>query len=236
MRGFLLASVSSAALATAAWAGETPKAMQAMASAPPSWSGFYAGLDLGWIGNRASLDETGEILSTGYGTSMTSNGLIAGGHAGYNWQLQQFVLGVEADISGASGSGTVSFAIFVPPDTFSSRINWLSTFRGRLGVAFDEWLVYGTGGWGVASVHNTFNDVPEFGVLVDQTKTMSGFVWGGGVERMFGQHWRGRIEALAVDLGNNTVHTLVPGNPPIGYTTRFANKAAIVRGGVSFAW
>jgi opacity protein-like surface antigen len=72
--------------------------------------------------------------------------------------------------------------------------------------------VYGTAGWAVAGVHNSFNDM-EFGIFVDQTKTMSGFVWGGGVERMFGQHWRGRIEALAVDLGDTTVHTLLPGTP-----------------------
>ena len=204
MRGFLLASVSSAALASTAWAGESPKAMQAMASAPPTWTGFYAGLDLGWLGNRASADE---LAWTGFGldTSTTVNGIIGGGHRRVQLAISAIVLGVETDISGAGGSRTVSFGIDPVPDTFSSRINWLSTFRGRLGVAFDEWLVYGTAGWALAGVHNTRDSNLDGFFVVEESKTKSGFVWGGGVERMFAPNWTARVEVLAVDLGSSTI-------------------------------
>lgn len=207
--------------------------MQAMAAAPISWTGFYAGLDLGWLSNQASADE---LLWTGVGlnTSTTVNGIIGGGHLGYNWQYQQLVLGVETDVSGVGGSRTVSFGIYAVPDTFSSRINWLSTFRGRLGVAFDEWLVYGTAGWAVAGVHNTRNGNFDGNFVVDNSKTKSGFVWGGGVERMFAPNWTGRLEAFAVDLGNSTLTSVSGGGDT--YITRFANKVVVARGGVSFKW
>lgn len=234
MRGFLLASVSTAALASTAWAGETPKAMQAMASAPMSWTGFYAGLDLGWLGNRSSVEELEFGVVPGFSTSPTLSEFIGGGHVGYNWQYQQFVLGAEADISGASGSHTVSYGPpGFSPDTFSSSINWLSTFRGRLGVAFDQWLVYGTAGWAFAGVHNTRTSTSLGPINVDQTKTGSGFVWGGGVEYMVTRNWTARVEAMAVNLGDSTILSNTTNGP---YITHFTNKAVVARGGVSFIW
>ena len=113
------------------------------------------------------------------------------------------------------------------------EVNWLSTFRGRLGVAFDQWLVYGTAGWAVAGLHNSlFNDLGPF--TVDETKTQSGFVWGGGVERMFGPNWSARLEAFAVNFGSETVSTVVPGLNT--YITRFTDREIVARGGVSYKW
>jgi len=173
MRSLLLASVSSVALAGTAWAGQAPKPMQPMPVPAPSWAGFYAGLDLGWIENRAAVAELAQGFSD-LNTSMTVNGVIGGGHVGYNWQFQQIVLGVETDLGGANGSRSVSYPPGITdPDTFSSSIKWLSTFRGRAGVVFDEWLVYGTAGWAVAGVHNTRTDFSGPFIL-DQTTTMSG--------------------------------------------------------------
>ena len=224
MRGFLLASVSSAALASTAWAAP-PAAVPVV----PTWSGFYAGLDLGWLQNRATVEE----LQPGWNdtrASVTAKGLIGGGHLGYNWQYQQFLLGVEGDIGAGTGSSTATF--FFGSDTFTSRINWLSTIRGRLGVTFDQWLLYGTAGWAVAGVHNTRTDTAGPFVL-DETKARSGFIWGGGVERIFTPHWSGRVEALAVNLGDDTVTTVAQNGT---YTSRFTNKALIVRGGLSYKW
>lgn len=232
MRSILLAGVSSAALASTAWAADLPtKAPPAAIPVAPTWSGFYIGLDAGWLQNRATVDELQPDWSErSPSASVTANGFIGGGHLGYNWQYQQLVLGIEGDIGAGTGSSTTTF--FGGSDTFTSRINWLSTIRGRLGVAFDQWLLYGTAGWAVAGVHNTRTDTIGPFVL-DETKTRSGFIWGGGVERMFTPHWSGRIEALGVNLGDDTVTTIAGGLP---YTTRFTNKALIVRGGMSYKW
>ena len=190
-------------------------------------------MDLGWIGNQASVADLTPSYGN-YNTNMTTNGVIGGGHVGYNWQIQQILLGVESDIGAAGGSRTASFGPGPPFDTFSSRINWLSTFRGRLGVAFDDWLVYGTAGWALADVHDTRNSFVDGHFVVDDSNTKSGFVWGGGVERMFGPHWSGRLEAFAVNLGSSTLTSVQSG--PLSYTTRFSNKVVVARGGVSLKW
>ncbi len=227
MRNLLAVGASTAALAGTAWAADLPTKVPAPKSVAPSWAGFYIGLDGGWLQNRATRQD----LTPGFtspSASLTINGFIGGGHLGYNWQYQQFLLGAEADIGAGTGSRTTTFF----GDTFTSRINWLSTIRGRLGLTFDQWLLYGTAGWAVAGVHNTRND-PAGPFVLDETKARSGFIWGGGVERMFTPNWSGRIEALAVDLGNDTVTTVASTGT---YITRFTNKAVIVRGGVSYKW
>ena len=46
----------------------------------------------------------GQLASlTGNGSS---NGVLGGGQIGYNWQVNQFVLGVEADMVGTDLNGT----------------------------------------------------------------------------------------------------------------------------------
>src|SRR5205085_3620867 len=71
------------------------------------------------------------------------SGVIGGGQIGYNWQVNQFVLGVEADAVGtglkggsATASRTVGAPLFPVPATQTvtldfGRIDWMATFRGR---------------------------------------------------------------------------------------------------------
>jgi outer membrane immunogenic protein len=48
---------------------------------PSIWQGLYGGVHLG------------------YGWSGDADGFVGGGQVGFNWQSQQFVYGIEADIS-----------------------------------------------------------------------------------------------------------------------------------------
>ena len=111
MRYFLVATASTALASSALTVGLPDKADAAPpASAAPSWTGFYAGLDAGWLQNKATAQE----LQFGFvdpNASLTINGFTGGAHLGYNWQYQQFVFGAEADFSGVTGSGTTSFII-----------------------------------------------------------------------------------------------------------------------------
>ncbi len=61
---------------------------------------------------------------------------------GYNYQINQFVLGAEADIdwSGINGSHTGCFF------GCETRNSWLATVRGRLGYSFDRFMPYLTAG------------------------------------------------------------------------------------------
>jgi len=50
---------------------------------------------------------------------------------------------------------------------------------------------------------------------------------------MLSRNWTARVEALAVDLGNDTVTTAATNGT---YITRFSNKVVEARGGVSLKW
>src|SRR5207244_12041153 len=72
------------------------------------------------------------------------SGLALGFQAGYNWQVSQLVLGIEADATLTPWSKTVGST---SGDTNLSRsMEALASVRGRLGVAIDRTLIYATGG------------------------------------------------------------------------------------------
>ncbi|HXW64505.1 MAG TPA: hypothetical protein VEK74_05445 [Burkholderiaceae bacterium] len=78
------------------------------------------------------------------------NGIIGGGHAGYNFQTGQFVYKIEADIAATSIGDTYAIPPPFTPGTFGTeKLNWEGSLRGRLGIAAGNALFYGTGGWGL---------------------------------------------------------------------------------------
>ncbi|BAT60475.1 hypothetical protein GJW-30_1_03018 [Variibacter gotjawalensis] len=137
------------------------KAPAAVAVPVTAWNGFYVGGNIGYGWGRFDAD-----------------GVTGGGQIGYNFQFSpNFVFGLEADVQGADiKSGAVT-------------TNLWGTVRGRVGYAFDNALVYGTGGyaWGRT----------ELGALKD---TRSGYAVGGGLEYAFAPNWSTKVEYLYVDL------------------------------------
>lgn len=102
-------------------------AAQAVAAppAPPSWTGYYAGLNLGYGGgddpfSMATVSGAaypglgfGTPLYTSFGSPFTTKIPIAGwnggGQIGYNYQFHpMWVAGVEADIQASGATGTTS--------------------------------------------------------------------------------------------------------------------------------
>src|ERR1039458_455324 len=114
-----------------------------MAAPAFSWTGFYLGGDVGYGWGRSSGTGTD---SAGLGLTpydYDTNGVIGGGVLGYNYQINRFVVGVEAewqaaDLKGNSGSFTNPGATY----TFSTNVNNYGSLRGRLGYAVDRWLVF----------------------------------------------------------------------------------------------
>jgi outer membrane immunogenic protein len=92
------------------------------------------------------------------------------------------------------------------PATNSFAVDWQATFRGRLGLAANDWLFYGTGGLAVAGVRES----QTVGNLIATSATSSfstsdtraGWVAGGGIEKAFGGNWIFRVEYLHADYGN----------------------------------
>jgi outer membrane immunogenic protein len=229
-RAGLLAAVSSLALVSPVAAADMPLKARPPVVIAPSWAGAYIGASVGAVWHELDYEDL-----TGTPPNVTARGrkagIIGGGHIGYNWQSNNFVFGVEADISGSSAK--VTLQPFGPGNEIDTgRLHWLATFRARAGVTVGRGntLLFATGGLALGGVENLRTLPPEVG---EGKATRVGWVAGGGIEHMLSRNWIVRAEALYVDLGSETV----VGPPPnANYRTRFTNTDVIARGAVLFKW
>ena len=175
------------------------KASPPIAAPVMIWSGFY----LGAMGGYA--DEDARSVN---GVGIGMNGGFAGGTIGYNFQSGQWVFGIEADGAWADISASAT-ALGV---TVSSTIEAWGTVRGRVGVAFDNVLLYATGGYAWAD-NRLAVTIPVLAVAVSDTKWHHGWTVGAGIEWMFAPKWSFKAEYLYRDFGSETYFAglLAPG-------------------------
>jgi outer membrane immunogenic protein len=234
----MLSTVSWLALAATAGAADlVTKAPPPQAAPVMLWTGPYVGLSVGAYSHRASSSELTPGFP-GFDGSLTDTSAFVSGHAGYNWQVNRFVLGVEGDISSPTRSATITYG--PPPanndETFTTKIHWLSTIRGRVGVTFSNLLLYATGGLAIADISNVRNNPIILGVLARDEGVRTAGVVGAGAEYKLSQQWSVRLEGLWMKFPDAEFNSPGVGAPPQIYRTRFTNEVAMVRGGVSLSW
>ncbi|HWM82534.1 MAG TPA: outer membrane protein [Pseudolabrys sp.] len=196
MKRAILAAAMTALLAGSAYAADLPvrhMPVKAPVAVPYyNWTGFYIGVNAGGA--------FGRISQAGFGSD-SLNGFAGGAQIGYNWQVNNFVFGVETDFQGSSQK--ISESGFDPllGGAFSSsgRLNYFGTIRGRLGIAQDRWLVYVTGGYAYQNIKVDFSS--PFGAA-SSSSTRGGWTLGGGVEYAFAGPWTLGVEYLYLDSGN----------------------------------
>jgi outer membrane immunogenic protein len=219
----LIGSIVAVAFTQIVSAADLLRKAPAYTPPPPhfSWTGFYAGLNAGghWakddVTTAASVPNFGALGAAGFdagaaGTNEPS-GFIGGLQLGYNWQINNFVLGWEGDVNGLTGKEARSVRYPGPApaanDTFTTIVesNFLATVRGRVGLAFDRMLVYATGGLAVGNIKTTDTATVFGGTVLETTSdttTRTGWTVGGGLEYAFAPNWSAKVEYLYVDLGS----------------------------------
>jgi outer membrane immunogenic protein len=237
-----------------------------------NWSGFYIGGNIGGIGasgkgQHQCFDRAGVSFGAGCEAlpdqRLSGTGFLVGAQAGYNWQRDRWVFGVEGDVQGTSlkGSSTISGPFPVvgvpagaagpagaPPggngpvdeiSAASTRLNWLSTVRARVGATSGSALFYVTGGAAFGGVQTAYVDssvIGGGGYPSSANTTRVGWTAGGGVEWGFTPKWSAKFEGLYYDLGSvTTLGTFVP-PPGGGYQVgeRQAINGWIARVGVNY--
>lgn len=176
------------------------------------WSGLYVGVHggYGW-GHTGAVDipnSNGDawIVSNGrFGAD--TDGLLGGIQAGYNWQKDALVLGVEGDLGwlGVSGSGAYARSIDEgnPTDVITDGGPY-ATLRGRAGVAVDDLLIFATGGLMVADLNSRVES--RNGILVtNDTGWQLGWTVGAGAELAVDKNWSLKLDYLYYDLGSERV-------------------------------
>lgn len=171
------------------FAGDIPSSLKdTTAQVTYDWSGFYVGGTIGALGHTLSHD----------GETDNATGVIGGLHAGRNWQRDHLVYGLEGDVSAASGTTAI--------DGSSSGYspNLLVTLRGRLGIAFDNNLIYATAGG--AYLHGTSFSDDEFDTGSKKSWGTWGYTVGGGLERVVASHLIWRIEGNYLDFSDGLTY------------------------------
>ncbi|WP_256808310.1 outer membrane protein [Bradyrhizobium sp. Bra64] len=230
-----------------------------------NWTGFYVGANVGgqWgsadPGTSTVFDPAGYFASSSVpaiaavGAQRVNSSSVTGGFsAGYNWQVNNAVLGLEGDINyfgfKGSASGSALYPCCAPTGfTVSSQVSadWLATVRGRIGfLAAPTWLLYATGGAAISEVKGNFNFTDTFSAATESAAirdTRLGWTAGVGTEYAFGGGWSLKAEYLYVDLGRTTATSTnligFAGTVPFPsnvYTHSVDIKSNIVRVGVNY--
>jgi outer membrane immunogenic protein len=254
VRTHLLATAAVVALSGSVFAADMGLPVKAPAPPPipySSWQGWYIGGLVGAarMNSSCTLTDTnidfltnapcggGNPFGGGTGSQVqNSTAALAGVQVGYDWQNRSFVYGVAADWTwtGLKQSQTPSsFAATIP--FLNTKVEWLASFRGRMGLAFEDTLVYFTGGLALGQIKDsaglTGTCCGDWTASVDQVRV--GWVAGAGVEHKFSQNWSLVGEFLYYDLG----HVSASGTSPDGdfsYSTQFAHEVFVGRVGLNY--
>jgi outer membrane immunogenic protein len=278
MKKLTIVIAAIALIGTSAFAADMAVKAPAPVSVPVyNWTGWYVGLNAGWVDLDADANTNAVITSISTTPSNTTNlaaiatnqlnnrsdGFIGGGQLGYNYQFSPaFVAGFEADIQGTTPHSKARVSspsvpvgpIWMAATTVSSRLDYLGTVRGRLGVLVTPaFLLYGTGGLAYGGVQsNTSINFTNTGGAVPGLASGSfsdartGWTAGAGFEWVFFPNWSAKFEGLYYDLGTATYETggytvnvgptAFPGSgiAAIATSTTASFKGAIVRVGLNY--
>ena len=268
IKKIVLSGVSLLSLAGVAAAADLPARMAPPVYAPPlpifTWSGAYFGINAGYaFGHEGQFKTTTVAPGLNTRNQTTSNdGFTGGGQIGYNYQIAGtgIVLGIEADaaytdldrtrtlVYGFDGGRLVLDGAALGPSitNYRSSLDYLGTVRGRVGYAFNQFLIYGTGGFAYGGVDNrvSVQGVPGGPILASgrRSTTETGYAWGGGVEYAlptgsFLNFFRSsavtlKAEYLHYDLGRSNV-AINTGAANVA-NSRVSNDGDLVRVGLNY--
>lgn len=163
----MLGGIAGVQRANAADLGGYRQSSSYMPTMATNWAGMYLGAHLGYGAGRARNADT--------------DGFLGGGQIGFNIQSDKLVFGAEADIH-YTGVDYHGFA-----DAF--RQKWAGSLRARVGYAYDRFLPFVTGGFGLTSAQMKSGGAKE-------SNTHGGYILGVGAEYMFTERVSGVLQYL----------------------------------------
>jgi outer membrane immunogenic protein len=194
-----------------------------VAAVPYSWTGCYVGGHVGAGWDRTSFADPSNPSPTNpglifqtiapLGSSVGVNGgagVLGGAQAGCDYQFaNHWVVGIAGDFSWTDIHGLANDPFFGnkngTPYRLSTRTDQLATVTGRVGYAWDHFLLYGKGG--AAWAHDRYgiqnlNSVDGIGCGIGASATCNptgsanraGWTVGAGLEWAFAGNWSALVE------------------------------------------
>ena len=243
MKRIIFSAVAALALSSApTLAADMPTKAPIYKAAPMAyydWSGFYIGGHAGggWSNpSYTNLANTSTFGGAPVGStfSQTGSGFIGGGQIGYNWQAGPWVYGLEASFSGSTIKATSTNFV---DDNFENKLKSLLLVTGRIGYAFNNWLLYGKGGYAGGNRSASVSDtgVVSPGVGSGSAKAWhSGWTIGTGVEYGLTQNWILGLEYDYVRLGSSSYQLDGTDGGGLSYLFNIKSNYHLVTGRLSY--
>ncbi len=184
-----------------------------------NWNGAFAGIQLGSANYRSAV-AIEDII--GLSTSREDSAFTIGGVIGYNWQKCNTVFGIEADLAWTDVDRSWGLglpAVGVPPlFTARSTMDWYGSVKARTGFAFDNMLLYVTGGFAFANIEHKGANTGIFGfpagaIGFNSSDTRFGWVVGAGTEYALTNRITWRSEATYTRFEDKDFTLNVAGTP-----------------------
>ena len=151
-----------------------------------TWTGCYIGGNVGGAWSDANYTLDNAVVVEDF--SFNPSSVIGGVQAGCNWQFTPtWLIGIEGTWSGTDLKQTDNAVLAGPGRLRSFKTDQIATVVGRLGITFDQWLLYAKGGYAAARI-DTFAINTVNNIFLDIQDWRSGVTAGAGVEYMAWQH------------------------------------------------
>jgi outer membrane immunogenic protein len=162
--------------------------------APPlsSWQGFYIKPTIGY-----------DSISFGGSQLHAAKGITLGASGGYDFRYNNFVFGPTADLNYDFLRGDESSINSVYG--YSAHIDFDGSVRAMAGYVWDRTLIYATGGYAFANANVN-------SAVLSNSRMLSGWTAGGGVEYLWSDHNSIRVEYRLVQFPGESFDSLPADN------------------------
>jgi outer membrane immunogenic protein len=165
------------------------KAPAPIVAAEYDWTGVYGGINAGWVRDDyhwAYTNPAPVTCCTPF--SVNKDTWSIGAQLGAQYQFNHFVLGVEGAVfNAADNAASFTGCVGANNPVLACQIKRQTTYTagGRVGYAWDNWLIFGDGGGAWADVHsNLLIPGPPVFIFDSTSQRYSGWYAGVGFEYM----------------------------------------------------
>jgi outer membrane immunogenic protein len=284
LKNLVMSSAALALLSSTALAADLPSRRAPPVYAPPppaafSWTGWEAGLHSAYTfasNNHVSTAGNDPVTAATVGAGIRPSYLgtekdgssNVGVGFGYNYQFANsgIVVGFSADADWVDLHKNAFDYVGLAANTLSvyhQRLDWLGTANGKLGYAFDRFLVYGTGGlaFGDPGYGASFFGPGGVGLQYvggNNGQLRAGYNFGGGVEYAIPndsflnsfsiEHYIGldkligpytttiKVEYIHYNLGGETITAGGVNGFPGSYSVHYHSEGNQVRAGLLYTF
>jgi outer membrane immunogenic protein len=214
---------------------DAPPPVEDLRPATYDWTGPYAGVSISGItevGHYTVVCPT--VCPAAYDPEMSGHGVAFDVHAGWNYQIDQIVVGLEGNwaFGGKVGQNRE------PAEMTEMNFNHIGQIRARLGMAFDDTLVYAVGGAAFVNAEFSTSDYPTGSAYsTSDKKWVTGYVVGGGIEHAFTDRISARLEYTYMGLPDTEFALYNPAYGTADVTQDFEGIHAVTLGvSYNFGW